>query len=707
MIKSACFELKIRRCMNDFLEKVWSISKLYVDSNFKKATSSDIATIILSANPSNYDRFVALNSFKDIFLKLNLELNKYSIQLMQIGILNAIKDSEIKKEEIQKKIEVLSKNNIITFKEFQFINNFLINIELLYKKEDDIVIENLIFHKNIATLNTICNELKDYKHFENRLQIAYENANNSKFFIAVTGVVNAGKSSALNALIGKDILGVSNVPETANLSVITYSENDFITVNFWDSDEIKVMGLENRTFDSVQKISQNELKNYTAATSEISPYVKEVILGVNLDILKDGINIVDTPGLDDAVVLREQLTRKYMQESDFILHLMNASQSVTKKDISFICDTLKNGKSGGLIVVLTHIDTLTPKDLDEVLTYTKNSIRAELDEYGFDKTLAQSVSFFTISSINKVGINELKKYIYDSFFGKESKKANIIIDNYKKELLNITQIIKDESQCAFVSLDSHIQDLNKKILELQNEITSLGKDLNQLTEEMNKLIALLDYSDLNELSSLKSISANIKDRIISDIKYAKSKKQKIKYERIGVICESGFHDAFVDFFRDFKNKISKDIYSSYETINLKLDIKNKYFYLPDIREYIDKNIPKINYDELKYNLNTIVRSESSIDAISTKITILFDEFLASLKLKDELANLANFFTFDFIEFIKREISLIQGTLKLKENDLALVLNLTKNDIRIQEQDKKELEEKLTRLENIYNGISAC
>lgn len=707
MIKSVHFELKIRQCMNDFLEKAWSISKLYVDSNFKKATSSDIAAIILSANPSNYDRFVALNSFKDIFLKLNLELNKYSIQLMQIGILNAIKNSEIKKEEIQKKIEVLSKNNIITFKEFKFINDFIINIEVLYKKEDNVVIENLIFHKNIATLNMICNELRDYKHFENRLNTAYESANNSKFFIAVTGVVNAGKSSALNALIGRDILGVSNVPETANLSVITYSENDFITVNFWDSDEIKAMGLEARTFNSVQKISQNELKYYTAAASEISPYVKEIILGVNLDMLKDGINIVDTPGLDDAVILREQLTRKYMQESDFILHLMNASQSVTKKDISFICDTLKNGKSGGLIVVLTHIDTLNSEDLDEVLTYTKNSIRAELNEYGFDKTLAQSVSFFAISSVNKVGINELKKYIYDSFFGKESKKANIIIDNYKKELLHITQTIKDESQCEFVSLGAHIEDLNKKTLELQNEVANLGKNLNQLTEEMDKLVALLDYSDLNELSSLKSISANIKDRIISDIKYAKSKKQKVEYERIGVICESGFQDAFIDFFRDFKNKISKDIYSSYETINLKINIKNKDFYLPDIREYIDKNTPKINYDELKYNLNAIIRSESDIEIISTKITILFDEFLASLKLKDELANLSNFFTFDFIEYIKLEISLIQGTLKLKEDDLASVLDLTKSDIQIQEQNKKELEEKLARLENIYNGISAC
>lgn len=694
--------------MDEFLDKVWGISKLYINSNFKKATDSEIAAILLCINPSNFDRLIALNSFKTIFSNLKLELNQYSVQLMQIGILNAIVNLEIKKDEIQKNLEILAKNEIIDFVQFKFINEFLSNLRLIVKERQAQTANELVFHKNIATLNLIYEELKNfnYKNLENRLNLAYQNANNSKFFIAVTGVVNAGKSSTLNAIIGKKVLGVSNIPETANLSIITYSENEFARVIFWDKNELSKMGLEIKELKDI-KITPNELKNYTTANNSISPYVKEVILGINLNILKDGINIVDTPGLDDAVVLREELTKRYMQESDFTLHLMNASQSATKKDMSFICNTLKNGKSGGLIVVLTHIDKLNLDDLNEVLNYTKKSIEIELNEYGFDKALADEVKFFSVSAISGAGIKELKNYLYKSFFGQDSKKAGLIIDNYKKELLHICKLIKDETNYALKIMGLDTANLEAKSLEIELEIKNLNANLTDTKAQMDNIILALDYSNLNELSDLKSITSRINDRIISDVKYAKTKKTKLNYERIGVICESGFCDAFVDFFREFKQKISKDIKSLANIMSLRLGTKSKELKLLDIKEYIDANLPKINYEELKFSLVSLIKNESNIESLSHKITTLFDKFLLDLNLSKELKNLATAYTKDFIENMQIQINLIHDMLKTKEDDLKNTLNLASGDIKIKQNSKKVLETKEKKLENIYNRINAC
>lgn len=694
--------------MDDFLDKTWGISKLYINSNFKKVADNEIATIILCVNASNFDRLIALNSFKTIFLNLNLELNQYSIQLMQIGILNAIVNLEIKKDEIQKNLEIVAKNEIIDFTQFKFINEFLSNLTLLVKEEQIQISHDLTFHKNIATLNLIYEELKNfnYKNLENRLNLAYQNANNSKFFIAVTGVINAGKSSTLNALIGKKILGVSNIPETANLSIITYSKNEFAKVNFWDKVELSKMGLEIKELKDI-KITPNELKNYTTANNPISPYVKEVILGIDLDILKDGINIVDTPGLDDAVVLREELTKRYMQESDFTLHLMNASQSATKKDMSFICNTLKNGKSGGLIIVLTHIDKLNLDDLNEVLNYTKKSIEIELNEYGFDKALADEIKFFSVSAISGAGIKELRDYLYKSFFGQDSKKAGLIIDNYKKELLHICKLIKDETSYALRIMGLDAVNLEAKSLELELEIKNLNANLTDIKAQMDNIILALDYSNLNELSDLKSIASRINDRIINDVKYANTKKMKLNYERISVICESGFCDAFVDFFREFKQKISKDIESLANTMSLKLGIKNEELKLLDIKEYIDANLPKINYEELKLSLIFLIKKESNIETLFHKITMLFDKFLLDLNLFKELKNLAVTCTKDFIEDMHIQINLIHDMLKTKENDLKNALNLASGDIKIKQNNKKVLEIKQENLQNIYNRINAC
>lgn len=215
----------------------------------------------------------------------------------------------------------MAKNDIISFSDFKRITQFLDSLRLAKKRSLDK--QGSAFHKNLETLNEICLDLKKYgyKELEKRINLAYDSANNSKFYLAVTGVINAGKSSTLNALMKKQLLGASNIPETANLSIITYSKDEFAKVVFWSEDELIKMGLEPKKLIS-KKVDIGELKNYTTAANEISRYVKEVILGIDLDILKDGINIVDTPGLDDAVVLREELTKAYMQESDFTLHLM-------------------------------------------------------------------------------------------------------------------------------------------------------------------------------------------------------------------------------------------------------------------------------------------------------------------------------------------------------------------------------------------------
>ena len=91
--------------------------------------------------------------------------------------------------------------------------------------------------------------------------------------------------------MNKKILGASNIPETANLSVLTYSEDEFAKVCFWSPEELKSMDLEPQEIQD-KIIPIDELKSYTTASNEISKMVKEVILGIKLDILKDNLTSI-------------------------------------------------------------------------------------------------------------------------------------------------------------------------------------------------------------------------------------------------------------------------------------------------------------------------------------------------------------------------------------------------------------------------------
>ena len=63
--------------------------------------------------------------------------------------------------------------------------------------------------------------------------------NNQKFSIGITGVMNAGKSTMLNALMGKEILGSAVVPETANLTIVKHNPTDNAKVFYWNKKEWK------------------------------------------------------------------------------------------------------------------------------------------------------------------------------------------------------------------------------------------------------------------------------------------------------------------------------------------------------------------------------------------------------------------------------------------------------------------------------------
>ena len=58
-----------------------------------------------------------------------------------------------------------------------------------------------------------------------------------RFCIGITGVLSAGKSTFLNALLGQEVLGTSSVPETANLSVLRYGEAPRARVHFWSKEQ--------------------------------------------------------------------------------------------------------------------------------------------------------------------------------------------------------------------------------------------------------------------------------------------------------------------------------------------------------------------------------------------------------------------------------------------------------------------------------------
>ena len=700
--------------MDNFLDKIWGINRLYIDQNLLFKTEPSVAAIVLGANCENFEKFKSLNAFKEILKSLGFEVGIYGVQALQIGIINAIRKLKISKFEILLDMEILKNENIICESEFTRISEFLYGL-----KTDDfanLAVENseFAFYKKIDLLNESADKLSQIdENFKSRLQNAKIRANSSNFTVSVTGVINAGKSSMLNALLDFNVLGTSNIPETANLTLLKYGEKAGAKIKFYDENEMQILGFSDKFKDEIAKfkaefgdknIEISELINYTSAKNEISKYIKMIEMSLNSEILKDNISIVDTPGLDDTVVLREELTKNFMYESDAIIHLMNASQSSTKKDMSFIVDTLKNSKNNSLMVVLTHSDLLSDKDLTDALKYTRKSIQEELSEYEFDENLISNVSFFCIDSLSKRGISELKNHIYESFFGENSIKAGAILDSFSKEILIVADLMISNLQEQRANLLSGKEEIIAKSEQISKEILALKANLEQLSVSLNDTISKLDYSKSLDFSALKSAQIVIKDRILSDLRYAKNKKIKPDFDRLKIIATSGLNDCITDIFRSFSQRIAKD------SANLKAMLGESFYGISDFKfdtkKFMEENFKKPDFSLMNSNLINALKSNSDFNALSNELDGLFGEFISGLNLSDEFGKIAKDCTQSFLNEVKEIFKNQEESLRQKEFDLKSALEISGKDAQNALSQAENLQIKLNEVLSIKQRILA-
>jgi GTPase SAR1 family protein len=108
-----------------------------------------------------------------------------------------------------------------------------------------------------------------------------------------------------------------------------------------------------------------QLNEYIGAEGTYTPLVSHTELYIHNDLLKD-IEIIDTPGLNDAVVSRSQKTKDFLKECDVVFLLSYVGEFLLNEDIQFIVNTLPDEAIEEAVLVGSKFDS-------GVLQYKKKS----------------------------------------------------------------------------------------------------------------------------------------------------------------------------------------------------------------------------------------------------------------------------------------------------------------------------------------------
>lgn len=707
------------------LKQIWQNHSVFLDMNCifeQDIIDAQKAAIILSTNLNNYERFSVLKEFKKIIKDLNLRLDLYNIQYAQVCFINALKLAMIDKNEVLKFLENLQK---ITDNSLMYA--FILGIESAkkdYKKE--------IFnaHQNLDLINQNLQNLCKDGNTKKTLQESLLKFAQVDFSIAVTGVVNAGKSSMLNALLKKNFLGVSNVPETANLTILKYGQNQKAKIYFWNQQEwqnilksstnnedmLNLLKELKHDFNLDEYIKEENkiievdfdlLKEYTSAKNKISALIKQIEIYSLLDFLKDNVYIVDTPGLDDIIIQRELLTKEYIQKADFLIHLMNVSQSLSQKDCDFIIECLLTSRVSKLLIVLTKADLLSEKDLQEVIAYTKNKLKESLKAKNLDVNLILNIECICISSkfandfyqknegnLEKSNILSLENLIHKSLY----EKNTIAMQAYKKELLLIANLLIQKIDTENKMLNFKNYELGEENQKLINEFKNLQNKLEQVKEELEHIFTLKDDGKDETSTLLRLLAKKLQEKIIDELKYNQNNKKKNDTSRLNTIIETTLKDGIFDLLRELKYESQLKLDEIKNNLSLKYDFLNDILKSnhSDFKNLVQEKIDNIFNNDILFNLKASliesIHQTNDIYKLHLEQQIL--DKLNELNIQNLAQNIKN--NQEFIILLKTKLAQYEKEQELKFKDLKeLILSVENNEQKSKEllnQNQKTLEQ---------------
>ncbi|XP_078600536.1 uncharacterized protein LOC144875471 [Branchiostoma floridae x Branchiostoma japonicum] len=242
---------------------------------------------------------IPMDDVKDLFTaKLVLKRHLQSIK-------NPGKSAKNAREIVVRLKEEYDKNKMMLQKFYQDTKNHLPDI--------DQSILNQLEQDNVTS------------QFQQKIDEAMGMLEDSKCPILVAGETSSGKSSLLNLILGEELLPTSTLSTTSVICEIRYGQERKVKVFTWEGEVIEVpLSDADDDKSSLQKLSEY-VHQKGKRDEEDFPYKKAEIF-LPIPFLKDGITIVDSPGVGESERM-DEVVYDYLQEAFAFIYVINSSNA--------------------------------------------------------------------------------------------------------------------------------------------------------------------------------------------------------------------------------------------------------------------------------------------------------------------------------------------------------------------------------------------
>ena len=226
--------------------------------------------------------------------------------------------------------------------------------------------------------------------YEDSLESTYKQLQESEFNIAVCGAASQGKSTFINALMGRELLPSNEHPTTSQLFKINNAEKESFFFVFTDGTK--------KAFSSPEEMYKygTALSDERTVDGKILDYIE---INVSLKFIPPNVHIWDTPGLNVTHFSHSEITARCISNCNAVIFLSAPKAPFDENELKFLDSVYKY--TGNILFVQSRTDEYGK---EACLEKAKRNI--EILQTRFGKMLEEKYgakpvfNIFPVSSVN-------------------------------------------------------------------------------------------------------------------------------------------------------------------------------------------------------------------------------------------------------------------------------------------------------------------
>lgn len=329
------------------------------------------------------------------------------------------------------------------------------------------------------------------------------------FKVVVVGEFSRGKSTFLNAMMGRRVLPARTSPTTTIINDIVYGEIPRYILHYRESKQgqAQVKEISEEEFRAIKAVQMEEdLAEYRRETTKLAD-IAYAEIQVPLDICRDGIELIDTPGTNDLDQMREEITNRFIPQADAAIFLLSAEQPVTRSEVDFIKERILKNAIDKIFFVVNFKDRIDSaedqarvmaevrKQLSRVLPSPRAYLVSSKEALNWRRAQAnEEVKGKVPATIEETGFLDFEAEL-SNFLVEE--KAEAKLSKYRQRLVEVgKRLCSDRITVRRNGIGLSVQKLEEAIEEMRPR-------LERVRAQSNRAMRRLEYSlhlDVEELA---------------------------------------------------------------------------------------------------------------------------------------------------------------------------------------------------------------